>query len=95
VTAPGYIQPVSVYPNVIRPDAPLQKVIFTGLPENGKVVILTANGQLVKEIVDQQRPGIMLWDLTNQDGKPVGSGVYIYRVLGAGVEQQNKLIVIR
>jgi len=93
--SPGYTQPVSVYPNIIRPDEPPQKVIFTGLPKNGKVVILTSNGQLVKEIVDQQRPGIMLWDLTNQDGRPVGSGVYIYRVLGAGVKQQNKLIVIR
>ncbi len=64
-----------------------KRVKITNLPSNCTVSIFTLSGSLVRQFtrnVAADVPGQGLtsleWELTNQDGLPVGSGVYIIHV---------------
>ena len=58
--------------------------------------IYTASGELVKTLVDESRLGGLYsasWDGTNEDGKKVASGVYIYN-LKAGSSKDTKIMAV-
>jgi hypothetical protein len=52
-------------------------VTFTHLPEKAKVRIFNLAGVLVKTIDKDDVTQFLRWDLANQDGLPVASGLYI------------------
>ncbi|MGB5529189.1 MAG: T9SS type A sorting domain-containing protein [Ignavibacteriaceae bacterium] len=52
-------------------------VTFTHLPKNAKVRIFNLAGVLVKNIDKTDDGQFARWDLANQDGLPVASGLYI------------------
>ncbi|NWG28568.1 MAG: T9SS type A sorting domain-containing protein [Ignavibacteriaceae bacterium] len=52
-------------------------VTFTHLPKNAKVRIFNLAGVLVKNIEKTDDGQFLRWDLANQDGLPVASGLYI------------------
>ena len=52
-------------------------VTFTHLPANAKVRIFNLAGVLVKNIDKTDDGQFLRWDLANQDGLPVASGLYI------------------
>jgi hypothetical protein len=52
-------------------------VTFTHLPANAKVRIFNLAGVLVKNIDKTDEGQFLRWDLANQDGLPVASGLYI------------------
>jgi hypothetical protein len=52
-------------------------VTFTHLPKNAKVRIFNLAGVLVKNIDKTDDGQFLRWDLANQDGLPVASGLYI------------------
>lgn len=75
VTSP--FNDVKVYPNPWRRDRhngmPWK---IGGLPAGSEVKIYTLSGHLVKRL--QSSAGIATWDLTNESGKSVAAGVYLY-----------------
>ncbi len=73
------------------------RIVF-GLPTPGPVSlrIFDISGRLVKELVNGHlQPGeyVHKWDRCDSGGKPVGSGVYFYRLKGAGGEKKRKMVV--
>ena len=52
-------------------------VTFTHLPETAKIRIFNLAGVLVKNIEKADDSQFLRWDLANQDGLPVASGLYI------------------
>jgi hypothetical protein len=72
------------------------EVHFINLPARSTIKIFTAAGDLVREIahVDNIRD-FERWDLKNDSGKAVASGIYMYRVEAGSFHFQNRLVVIR
>jgi flagellar hook assembly protein FlgD len=64
------------------------RVKITNLPPKCRISIFTLNGHLVRQFTkDNQEPDLD-WDLKNQSGVPVASGVYIIHIDG-NIQGQN------
>ena len=70
-----------------------QEVQFK-VPENSEIYIFSLSGLLVAKM-EKQSAQIRTWDMTNQQGKQIASGVYFWLVKAEGVEELNKFSVIR
>ncbi len=72
---------------------------FFNVPGDAEVKIFTVSGDLVWEyrhVSADGDDGVVSWDVKNKEGGDVCSGVYIYRVEGAGGDDMyGRLVVIR
>jgi len=86
---------VQVYPNPWRSDKHAGKsVTFANLPTNTSVKIFTVSGHLAKDL--GMANGSVTWDLTNDSGDKVASGVYLYLITDSqGDKARGKLAIIR
>ncbi|MFH1564111.1 MAG: FG-GAP-like repeat-containing protein [Nitrospirota bacterium] len=84
---------VIVYPNPVHPPA---KMHFQGLQgRNGVIKIFNIAGELVRKIPFSNID--VPWDVTNDDGRRVASGIYIYLIqdTGRGETKTGKIGVIK
>jgi len=84
------------YPNPMSKET---KIRFQ-MPEMGhvKLCIYNISGQLVKTLADGcMNPGAhaLSWDGKDESGKPVGAGVYLYRIEAGASRQVKRLTVIK
>ncbi|MBI1798464.1 MAG: hypothetical protein HYR73_02125 [Candidatus Eisenbacteria bacterium] len=92
---------VSVVPNPYRAheawdQAAANEVHFINLPANATIKIYTAAGDLVVKLQhDDPVRDFERWDLKNQSGKDVASGIYVYRVESAALTFQNRFVLVR
>lgn len=92
---------VRVVPNPYRAqeawDQPGQgEVHFINLPPSAKIRIYTAAGDLVATIDHNDTVrDFARWDLKNDRGQDVASGIYMYRVEADRFEFQHRFVVIR
>jgi hypothetical protein len=86
---------VRVFPNPWRSDRHAGHVLtFDGMPVNSTVKIFTLSGHKVASL--SAPSGSVPWDLKNEDGDPVASGLYIYLITaGSNEKTTGKLVVIR
>ena len=86
---------VRVYPNPWRSDKHSgQNMTFDGLVTGTTIKIFTVSGHKVKEL-QGDGPSIP-WDLTNDSGVKVASGIYVYLVTDSqGDKVRGKLAVIK
>jgi hypothetical protein len=86
---------VQVYPNPWRSDKHAGKPItFANLSTNTTVKIFTASGHLAKDLGTAN--GTVTWDLENESGDKVASGIYLYLITdGQGDKVRGKIGVIR
>ena len=97
-TAPGNLDNVIVYPNPWRADrSGAPQITFKGLTGNCTIKIFTVSGHIVKTLGAQGSGlGTATWDLTNDSGDRVASGIYIYLVTNdQGQEARGKVVVIK
>jgi hypothetical protein len=72
-----------------------QFVTFSNLPEKCIIRIFTLSGQMMRSLVHDNGTPFEKWDLTNEERKPVGSGMYIVLIQIDGVgEKILKLAII-
>ena len=72
------------------------EVHFINLPPRSKIRIYTAAGDLVREIAHSDNiRDFERWDLKNDSGRLVASGIYMYRIEAGSFHFQNRLVVIR
>ncbi len=75
---------------------PDNKMRFVNVPANCKLRIYTPAGDLVWEFDNVDGTGNIPWNTTNLAGRPVSSGIYIYRVeIPGGEGVFGRIIVIR
>jgi hypothetical protein len=92
---------VRVVPNPYRAqetwDQPgANEVHFINLPSRAKIRIYTVSGDLVAEIEHHDNVrDFARWNLKNQSGRDVASGIYMYRVESDQFAVQNRFVVIR
>ena len=73
-----------------------QEMHFINLPAQAKIRIYTLSGDLVRELhhADAVRD-FERWDLTNDIGRDVASGIYMFRVEAQNFSYQSRFVVIR
>lgn len=84
---------LKVYPNPWRIDKHANtNVTFAPLPSGSTVKIYTVSGHWVKTLGSDG-----LWDVTNDNGAGVASGVFLYVVTAPGTSDiaEGKIIVIK
>lgn len=70
-------------------------VTFTAIGQGSEVRVYDAGGRLVRTLADHDIDGQAQWDVRDDEGSPVPSGVYYFRVIHGGEEKTGKLAVIR
>jgi hypothetical protein len=95
------LERVIVVPNPYRSKAPwdapgAHELHFTNLPDDALIRIYTVAGDLVAQLrhTDKVRD-FERWNLKNDDGRDVASGIYMYRVEASSFSFQDRFIVIR
>jgi len=63
-------------------------VKITNLPENCTVSIYTTDGALVKTLRKSNTDTWMYWDLKNNYGVPIASGVYLIHIDAPGIGEK-------
>ena len=94
------LERVGVVPNPFREkeawDRGQNELHFINLPPRATIKIYTIAGDLVARLehVDPVRD-FARWDLKNQNGRDVASGIYMYRVESGTFTFQDRFVVIR
>lgn len=95
------LERVAVIPNPFRADEAWDlpngnEVHFINLPPGATIKVYDLSGGLVREL--EHRDSVRdfeRWDLKNQSGRDVASGIYIYRVVSGTFSFQHRFVVIR
>jgi hypothetical protein len=93
---PGAIKLHAAYPNPFNPITTLRY----DLPENSlvNITIYDMLGRQVKTLINQtQDAGFksVIWDATNDFGKPVSAGVYLYKIQAGEFVQTKKMVLLK
>lgn len=70
-------------------------VTFTHLPQEATIRIFNLGGVMVRKIDHNSSSQFQEWDLTNQDGLPVGSGIYIAHIKTDEGSKTLKLAIVQ
>jgi len=84
------------YPNPFNPVTTLRYDI----PENSHVTITIYDmlGRQVKTLINQTQDAgykSLIWDATNDYGKPVSAGIYLYQIKAGGYMQTKKMVLLK
>ena len=89
----------SLHQNYPNPFNPVTKLRYD-LPENGHVNITIYDmlGREVKTLINQtQNAGYrsIIWDATNDYGKPVSAGIYLYQIQAGEYMRTKKMVLLK
>jgi hypothetical protein len=95
-TIPNQFELYQNYPNPFNPVTKLRYAI----PKNGLVTINIYDmlGRQVKTLINQTKNAgykSVIWDATNDYGKPVSAGVYLYQIRAGEFVQTKKMVVLK
>jgi hypothetical protein len=84
------------YPNPFNP----QTTIAFSLKDRGQVSlkVYNVNGELVRTLANESRsagPHQLTWDGRNDNGQPVSSGVYFYKLSTNNFSQTKKMVLLK
>ena len=82
------------FPVPFRPSLGHTVIKFTELSNRAEVRIYTVAGKLVRTLYAENLNPEIIWDVTNEQGERLASGIYLYWITG-GERAAGKLIVIR
>lgn len=80
------------YPVPFQPGRGSDRITFDRIPGGASIRLLTMDGRPVKTIV-ANADGVGEWDLTNDDGRPAVSGVYLAIVEMNGEKKRLKVVI--
>lgn len=86
---------VFVYPNPVKPHQVFNGVRFANLTREARIAVLNVNGRLVRMLHESDGDGGIEWDLTDEEGKRIKPGTYIFKVSAEGLDSfLGKLILL-
>ncbi len=86
---------VFTFPNPWRPGLGVNHIRFANLTPEAVINIMTIHGRPIRTLYERNGDGGIRWDLNDEDGQAVSSGVYIYRITYGNQSCMGKLAVIR
>ncbi|NOX88694.1 MAG: S8 family serine peptidase [Calditrichaeota bacterium] len=84
---------VVIYPQPVRPDN--KRLIFAKLPQNSQIQIFNLNGKVIRSLKNMNDAGGIIWDLRDENGSRVKSGIYFYRIVHRSDKKTGKLVIVR
>jgi hypothetical protein len=94
--AAGDLSRAVVYPNPWTEGQAHGKrwVAFIHLSPGAQIALYTLDGRKIRFLTSQDQTGRVQWDLTNQSGKAVAAGIYIYVITdSAGHKAMGKVAI--
>ena len=85
----------SVFPDPCLFSQGHNQIFFTDLPASCTIEITTLTGDLVRTIVESDGDGEASWDVKNQAGEEMGSGIYLYLIKSPGEVKKGKLVITK
>ena len=88
-----------LYPAFPNPFNPITTLRYE-LPENGlvNIIIYDMLGKQVKTLINQTQDAgyrSVIWDATNDYGKPVSAGIYLYQIQAGEYMQTKKMVLLK
>ncbi len=96
ISLPQKTELIKAYPNPFNPISHLRYGVSD--PAHVKLDVYSLRGQLIKNLLDQRMTAgyhTIEWDGTDNGGRPVGSGVYLYRMTTNKTKQIMKILMIK
>ncbi|MBN2001011.1 right-handed parallel beta-helix repeat-containing protein [candidate division KSB1 bacterium] len=96
VREPEGFKLLPAYPNPFNPCTRILYELPRTVPVD--VSVFNLNGQRIKVLQDNQQPAgcyTLQWDGRDQQGRNVGSGIYLCRILAGSFQKSVKLMLIR
>ena len=94
-TLPDTLGDAHVYPNPCNIRKGCTKVMFSKMTQSVEIRIYTVSGELVWQSYKNSSDPRYTWELINNKGNEVSSGLYIYYVKTGNSSKKGKIIVIR
>ena len=90
---------VVLHPNFPNPFNPITSIRYD-LPQDGLVNITVYDimGRIVKTLINgSQTAGYksLIWDATNDYGKPVSAGIYLYQIQAGEYISTKKMVLLK
>jgi hypothetical protein len=86
---------VAVFPNPWRAGHATEKITFINLTHNARIRVLNISGNLLKTLEETDGNGGLEWDLRDETGERIPSGIYLFHVTSGGQRQVGKFAVVR
>ncbi len=85
-----------LYQNHPNPFNPETKIKFTTEnTEYTEIIIYNIKGQKVKLFSDLRNQSSVIWNGTDDNNKPVSSGIYFYKLKSGNYEKMRKMILLK
>ena len=94
-TLPDTLGDAHVYPNPCNIRKGCTKVVFSKMTQTVEIKIYTVSGELVWQSYKNNSDPRYAWDLINNKGNEVSSGLYVYYIKTGNSSKKGKIIVIR
>jgi len=86
---------VFAFPNPFQPYRGDATITFTGLPETAILRVYSLGGRAVATLRESDGDGVFAWDVKDDEGNPLASGVYVYVIESGTDEKVGKIVVVR
>ncbi len=83
------------FPNPFKPSSGHTIITFTNLAAQCTIRVYSVSGELVKTIQETDGDGQKTWDVKNESGEGLRSGLYLYVISSSADTKKGKLVVIR
>ena len=93
------IADLSNYPNPFNPTTTISFSLNTEIMESAELSIYNLKGQKIKVFNSfsnsELGTSVVVWDGTDQNNKPVSSGVYFYKLKAEDFQQSKKMLLLK
>ncbi len=86
---------VFTYPNPYRAGMGEEKIVFANLTKEAEIKIMTLQGHLIKTIYENDGDGGAEWNVRDENGKELASGIYLYYIRSKDDTFMGKLAIMR
>ena len=83
------------FPVPFKPSSGHTLITFTNLATQSTIKVYTIMGELVWQQQSDIQGDAVTWNVKNNNGDNVASGVYIYQIKNGYSEKRGKLIIVR
>jgi hypothetical protein len=85
---------ISLGPNPVKSSEGQTQVVFRNIPGEADIYIFDVIGKKIAHI-PSTGTSVRFWELKNEKGKSVATGIYLVLIRGGGVEKIKKLSILR
>ncbi len=86
---------LSNYPNPFNPETTISFSLNAEITEDTELIIYNLRGQTIRQYTIFNNQSSIVWDGTDQTGKPVSSGIYFYKIQAGEFSETKKMILMK